>query len=213
MTREIRVVSVSNFVFLNTYIIPDIWKIFRFKQGFFYIPPQALLGLSLKGGRGEKRSRTFHRVFSPPQAEKISDNLGFYTKFNDPVSFALPPKYFLPPPFKKSPRDRPFPPRTFHRVFSPPQAEKISDNLGLFLARKTTKEMQAKKFWTCFHLEVRCRPKRFGLGLFFVVPFWIFFGLHTFLRIGEWKKQKSQSRAPQWKIIFYSSSPLGIFSG
>ena len=121
------------------------------------------------------------------------------------------PNIFSPPPFKKSPRDRPFPPRTFHRVFSPPQAEKISDNLGLFLARKTTKEMQAKKFWTCFHLEVRCRPKRFGLGLFFVVPFWIFFGLHTFLRIGEWKKQKSQSRAPQWKIIFYSSSPLGIF--
>ena len=42
--------------------------------------------------------QTFYRVFSPPQAEKISDNLGFYTKFNDPPLVLPSLPIFSPPP-------------------------------------------------------------------------------------------------------------------
>ena len=66
--------------------------------------------------------RTFHRVFSPLQAAKISDNLGFYTKFNDPP-LVLPSLSNIPPPS---------PPLNISWGFQHAQAEKISDNLGFY---------------------------------------------------------------------------------
>ena len=79
-------------------LFPFVFKFLKYSSSFFLVLVFPLKQATCAASQFIS-PRTFRRVFSPPQAEKISDNLGFYTKFNDTVSFALPPQYFLPDGF------------------------------------------------------------------------------------------------------------------
>ena len=147
--------------------------------------------------------RTFHRILAPPQAAKISDNLGFYTKFNDPVSFTLPPQYFLPPFGQHSPpifapppvpravfkrgEDKPSPPRTF---------------LGVSARRRRG------KFLTICGFTLNLKPP-----LSFTLPFQYFLPPPYFCS-PQFKKSPNLKCLPQAKkiLVFFFSQRCQLYT-